>query len=78
MIRILIASCFLLCGCVSLPEKIDQYAINIVNKNSGQEIIVKASYKEAFLAAIDVLRDLGLNVMKKDYREKSIYATTAS
>ncbi|MCK9614715.1 MAG: hypothetical protein M0R48_04320 [Candidatus Omnitrophica bacterium] len=62
----------LLNGCASLSEKGDIYLNNLEKHKHYKEIVVNSSYDEAFSAAIEVFRDLGINVLKKDYENKKI------
>ncbi len=68
----LIAILILLNGCASLSEKGDIYLHNLERQKHSKEIVVSSSYDEAFSAVIEVFRDLGINVLKKDYKEKKI------
>ncbi|MCK9573039.1 MAG: hypothetical protein M0R20_01370 [Candidatus Omnitrophica bacterium] len=68
----LITILMLLTGCASLSEKGDIYLSNLEKHKHSKEIIVNSSYEEAFSAVIEVFRDLGINVLKKDYKGKKI------
>ncbi len=62
----------LLSSCASLSEKGDIYLNNLEKHKHSKEIVVNSSYDEAFNAVIEVFRDLGINVLKKDYENKKI------
>ncbi|MFA5305443.1 MAG: hypothetical protein WDL99_07290 [Candidatus Omnitrophota bacterium] len=59
-------------GCASLSEKGDIYLHNLERHKHSKEIVVSSSYDEAFNAVIETFRDLGINVLKKDYENKKI------
>ena len=62
-----------LCGfTVSLEKEPVEYYLNYLSKTSAVEVQSDSSYDIAFRASVNVLRDLNVNIIKKDYEERVI------
>ncbi len=59
----------------TMSEKIGRYEDMLGRTKHSKEIILNASYLEAFRATIFVFRDLDIRIYKKDYKNKVISAT---
>lgn len=66
---------FLLCGCASVSGRIDSRVDVLARLDRSQQATLSSSYNDAFKAAINVLRDLNISILKKDYDKRMIIGT---
>ncbi len=65
----------LIFGCASVPQRIDSRLNDLTQLKRSKEITIKTGYNEAFLAAINVFRDLNIGILQKDYENRVIIGT---
>ncbi len=72
---LILVSLLALFGCMSLPEKADYYLKNLRNTKHAVEITVNVPYLKVYDSTIIVFKDLGVNILKKDFEGKVIFAS---
>ncbi|MFA6321658.1 MAG: hypothetical protein WCY36_07375 [Candidatus Omnitrophota bacterium] len=62
-------------GCHSIAQRFDNRIDYVSTLDKKQEITIETSYNEAFKASINVMRDLNISIICKDYEKRMVIGT---